>query len=145
MSFLEERSLEFRDYMVEYHGWATIRVDTTEENAAALAESVTALKNRIEQIAAEQPIIGIRYVNGIPMIWTSGACNHKSQTVIDVLELFASIARIARGSYGILYVWDDEDKAGNANAFVVWRLSRGNVVQLNDPFLSPCVPIIEDP
>ena len=52
--------------------------------------------------------------------------------------------RITPGSYGLLYTLDDED-AAHVNAFRVYVLARGALVERTDPFLSPFVPVVEDP
>ena len=65
-----------------------------------------------------------------------------------MVNLFQYIAKIAPGSYGLLYIRDDEDHLrGNdyENCFRVWRLCRGTLIELDDPFLSPAIPVVEDP
>ena len=42
-----------------------------------------------------------------------------------------------------LYIWDDED-LNFGNEFRVGRLARGKFEFLDDPFLSPRIPTIED-
>jgi hypothetical protein len=70
---------------------------------------------------------------------------------VDVLRWLAATGP---GSYGLVYVHDDEDvgDAGRlrgrdgtdrSNEFRVWRLLGGTVEELADPFLSPIVPRID--
>ena len=54
-----------------------------------------------------------------------------------------TLGKIAEGSYGLLYIWNDEDSR-NYNSFIVHRLARGKVQILQDAMLSPVVPILED-
>ncbi len=74
----------------------------------------------------------------------AGHRNHRYEPVID---LFRWLAVNGPGSYGLLYVWDDEDhKHGDyQNLFRVWRLARGVLEERSDPFLSPPIPTVEDP
>ena len=53
------------------------------------------------------------------------------------LEIFTWVAQHSSGSYGLLYVYDDEDSV-NSNSFQVWVLKRGQLLKAPaDPFLSP--------
>ena len=47
------------------------------------------------------------------------------------------------GSYGLLYVHDDESK-DDCNSFVVYKLARGKVERIADTLLSPFIPTVED-
>lgn len=47
------------------------------------------------------------------------------------------------GSYGLLYVHDDEAKI-NSDVFVVYKLARGKVERTVDTLLSPFIPTVED-
>ncbi|WP_431523645.1 Imm7 family immunity protein [Paenibacillus pabuli] len=60
-------------------------------------------------------------------------------------KIFEWIATHLPGAYGLLYVHDDE--AGddiNENRFLVWKLARGQLEKVKDPFLSPYIPVVED-
>ncbi len=75
----------------------------------------------------------------------AGQHNHRSEYII---ELFQWVAENAPGSYGILYIRDDEDQSRDndySNCFRVWRLCRGQLTERDDPFLSPAIPTVEDP
>ncbi|ASV05341.1 Imm7 family immunity protein [Leptospira interrogans] len=74
----------------------------------------------------------------------SGLFNHRSALIIDI---FKKISDIMPGSYGLLYIHDDEDdkdEIDHSNEFVVWKLARGHLNQEKDPFLSPCISSIEN-
>ena len=67
-----------------------------------------------------------------------------------IWDLIGWIAKYGIGSYGLVYVHDDEDRIGAkhygrghadyTNVFRVWRILGGKVDELEDPFLSPIVP-----
>ncbi len=75
--------------------------------------------------------------------------NHRASCIWDMMRW---IAVNGSGSYGVVYVHDDEDTKGNShyrrgdndfsNCFRVWRILNGKVEELDDPFLSPIVPLI---
>ncbi|QDV50445.1 Imm7 family immunity protein [Gimesia fumaroli] len=75
--------------------------------------------------------------------------NHRSA---DTWALMDWIVKHATGSYGLIYVHDDEDIPSNksysrgqhdfSNVFRVWRILNGELLELEDPFLSPIVPTI---
>ncbi len=77
------------------------------------------------------------------------ARNHRSSCIWDLINWLASSSS---GTYGITYVHDDEDIIGlnqygrgkndYSNEFRVWRVLKGEVMELEDKFLSPIVPTI---
>lgn len=74
----------------------------------------------------------------------SGLRNHRDATVVDFFRWLGS--RASR-SYGLLYIRDDEDSRRGKdyeNKFRVWRLARGRLDELDDSFLSPYVPKVEE-
>lgn len=101
--------------MVEVHGWITLR------------ETYKLVEDE----------------NGEYFIEFSRYANHRSGDVMDLLSLFETVGRIAEGSYGLLYMHDDEDRE-HYNDFVVYRLARGRVTVFQDSFLSPLIPVVED-
>lgn len=85
--------------------------------------------------------------------WATGvllfsvSTNHRSSSLWDLLDW---IVEHGPGSYGLVYVHDDEDVPTNrtpgrgegdhSNEFRVWRVAAGSLEELTDPFLSPIVP-----
>ena len=73
--------------------------------------------------------------------------NHRSSAVWDMLKW---IARNGSGSYGLLFVHDDEDLIDNhsygrgnvdhSNVFRVHRIANGQLSEMSDPFFGPIVP-----
>jgi Immunity protein 7 len=134
--------------MFEYHGWATLRTDILdeygEESEKAQQEFVEVLRHHITTWAINGAI-HIEQRNGLDVLNIFGHNNHRQQPVID---LFKWVSENARGSYGLLYIHDDEDfKRGNdyTNHFRVWKMALGQLQELDDPFLSPYMPTVELP
>lgn len=128
-------------YVFEYHGWAVVRDDTYSTDDRRVMGIADELRNHLARHGDGSGLIDIRWVNGACLVTFAGCPNHSTPII---LELLPWLAERAPGSYGLLYVWDDEDREWS-NEFRVWTLCRGDVVQRQDSFLSPIVPMLEDP
>jgi len=138
--------------MFEFHGWLSLHSDDREDlDPATLEERLdsaeSALAREIEKADDDFSVFEIRRAgNGLRYISVHGLSNHRYEPVIS---LFRWAAENLTESYGLLYVWDDEDcrgdDANHTNAFRVWRVAQGKFDEYADPFLSPCVPTIEKP
>lgn len=134
--------------MIELHGWVTIRATYSTIYAEDLHEEkydhmvVEKIKLEIERLLWFKP--KIRAMNGDYYSSFDLFCNHKSEDVKEILMFFERIGKIAEGSYGLIYMYDDEDDIGKDNQFQVWVLARGIVKKYDDTFLSPFIPKVED-
>ncbi len=81
--------------------------------------------------------------NGNYVLLASGFSNRRTHRDDQIFNLFHQICKVAPGSYGLIYYRDIDDPI-IGNEFKVWRLAKGNIKEMNEPFLSPCVPVIED-
>lgn len=130
----------------QVHGWAVVTSDTYEINSEADAELLTALAKQTDLVQTTNIKIHLDIgLNGdLHVLSVAGHKNHRYEPVID---LFRWLAVNGPGSYGLLYVLDDEDYQDGdyTNEFRVWRLARGMVEEQSDPFLSPPIPVLEDP
>lgn len=133
--------------MYQFHGW--ISVEETYENRdienEKIYELVEEIKNHITNLKWTDfdGIIDIRPFNGTFFLWVAGNPNHKPCDEYGPIELFKYVGQTAQGSYGILYVLDDEDlKDNNDDYFKVFVLTRGVVKEYRDHFLSPVMPTI---
>jgi hypothetical protein len=129
--------------MFESHGWATIVASPgPEDDRAAEArqrETEAQLRTVIAEVArVDNETVDLRVANGELHLWLAGSHNHRSPSVV---ELFRSIAGIAPGSYGVMYVLDD-DLGDNWQR---WVMRRGRVVHEVDTSLSPHIGMVEDP
>lgn len=129
--------------MFEYHGWAHIR------ETAGLDDDDARLRSQVEDIRrlladlGEYGLLDLRRLNGFPFLHVAGMPNHRGEWGAQIIDLFRKVGEIAPGSFGLLYVWDDED-AEHANAFRVFRLVRGTLTEHADSLLSPLIPTVED-
>lgn len=127
--------------MVEVHGWITLR----ETYRVVDDEDMEGILERIRKVIADSayPSLQIQVNNGEYFIEFSRYTNHLSSDVTGLLSSFEIVGRIAKGSYGLLYMHNDEDSK-HGNEFVVYRLARGRVTVFQDSFLSPLIPAVED-
>src|SRR4051794_39844194 len=134
--------------MFEYHGWATmidhdpdeIRWDAADCLSRDAYDRVVALLDD-EGLANDFQSVDLTNRNGYMQLRLDGFRNHRQQLVIDA---FSQVAALAPMSYGLLYVHDDEHPDYN-NQWVVHVMARGKVEPRLDTFLSPHVPVVEDP
>ena len=131
--------------MVELHGWAMIResfsADSEEDNIEGIADS---LSHEIRKLRIDDKQLRIDFCNGEAVVTATKLANHFSDDVKGILHFFQRIACVAPGSYGLLYLYNDEDTDGFDNAFHVFVLSKGSFTLHRDPFLSPYIPTVEE-
>ena len=127
--------------MVEVHGWITIRETYEAIDEENFDEILKRINVEIENLNYCSP--KIKRINGECFIEMLACTNHLSSDVMELISFFDVVGKISKGSYGLLYMHNDEDK-DNYNFFVVHRLARGKVEIYRDSVLAPIVPIIED-
>jgi len=131
--------------MVELHGWALIRENFTVDNEDIhLEQIVNNLTQEIEKFGMDETLLRISFSNGEATLTVTKFTNHFSDDIKRIVDLFKRIAIVAPGSYGLLYLRNDEDTAGFCNAFQVFVLAKGTLKLQKDPFLSPYIPTVED-
>lgn len=130
--------------MIETHGWISIALSTDGESEDNLLDAIRPLISMIATISSEQNMVDIRPVNGRYFINILNHPNHKGEDFDNIMMLINYIASTYKGSYGIVYIRDDENALGNDNEFIVYKLIRGKIYIEKDFYLSPCNPIIED-
>ncbi|SFC86287.1 Immunity protein 7 [Ruminococcus albus] len=83
-----------------------------------------------------------RYVNGGSFLDVLHCSNHRTPEADEIISVFTEISKAADGSYGVIYLRDDEDK-NNCNEFQVFVFKHGTCSKVSDNKLSPCIPQIE--
>lgn len=126
--------------MISYHGWLSLHSSDEDDDVSALYQNV---KNRIESEDITNCSIDAKCFNGECHAWLSGCFNHKTGRHEQVMSVLNDMIECAPGSYGLVYVKDDEDEKCN-NEFQVLVIKKGKMHWQKDEFLSPCIPSIED-
>lgn len=131
--------------MFEIHGWCNVSESFREEDDdEELKRKIVADLSTLVRDINGSFAVDLKWKNGNAMLWAHGISNHRSQDCEEILDLFHEIPKRAIGSYGLLYVWDDEDWE-NDNRFRVWKIAKGRIIEAEDSFLSPCIPTIDEP
>jgi hypothetical protein len=132
--------------MYQYHGWAVLRTTFTSDEVED-SEDERVRQSVAEYLASRNwpYVLGMQAVNGAYHVWITGMPNHRPLLAWSPVEVFRRIAELAPGSYGLLFVWDDEDADGYNNASRVYVMARGELQERLDPFLAPCIPVLEYP
>lgn len=129
--------------MLELHGWVTIRetykASFDEEDHVDIV--IEKIKNEIDRLSWFKP--QIKALNGEWFMEFTIFANRPNPQTQEVFRLYEKIGELAEGSYGLIYLYDDEDKK-KGDEFQVYALTRGLVREFGDPFLSPVIPTVED-
>jgi len=121
--------------MVEYYGWLNLQQSLDGENESDILSISGAIKNRLKEISMSERISEFQAINGYFVLNISGITNHMSQDVLEVFDLYKFIASVAIGSYGLLYVKNEQETEDSAE-FRVWRLAKGKFEELDQTLLS---------
>ncbi|HAJ97500.1 MAG TPA: hypothetical protein DCO72_07170 [Ruminococcus sp.] len=129
--------------MIELHGWLSVSETFRDEDLFSQEELDSIILKVKEIIFNSNCGIDLQYMNGIPYINTAFFPNHRTKEVDNIIEIYQNISKIATGSFGIIYLRDDEDKL-YYNQFQVYVFKKGNCTFKIDTDFSPCIPTIEN-
>jgi hypothetical protein len=110
--------------MYECHGWVTV-IDSPGGDAEVFERLARRVELRIEEIGSENPFAALHVLNGCYRVQIDGYSNHRNSGAEALEEMFDWIPTIAPGSYGLLFIWDDENVDGYTNEFQVLAMARG--------------------
>ncbi len=134
--------------MFEYHGWITLRDSFSEEGENEVISNLSVVLSLIKETLLQSELgnglVDMRPVNGNHYIALNAFQNHEAGLTERLLQFYRYVAEEAVGSYGLLYIHDDEDTGGADNEFHVYVLAKGRIEKKRDTFLSPCIPTIEE-
>ena len=129
--------------MVELHGWLTVSATYKDEDTLADFEPEKVLQ-AVKHIISESGYdMQLRCKNGSAFLDTLLCSNHRTKEVDDIIGIYRRISETATGSYGMIYLRDDEDSEHD-NEFQVYVFKKGKCMMKTDTELSPCIPTIED-
>ena len=127
--------------MFEYHGWITLcsTAEAIDDEPPLRLAEIQALVDELSGYA----LMDLRSMNGRYRIHLGGCPNHRGSLGPALIDLYAKVGQLAPGSYGLLYIQDDEGPRYELD-FRVFRLVRGAVTEHADRLLSPVIPTLED-
>ena len=128
--------------MFEFHGWATIRdtADCDDLQSEPKAQTVERIRQLIAGLRDHSRHTDLQWVNGALHLSLGGLHNHRRD---QIAAFFTNVAAAAPGSYGVLYVRDDEDPT-EPNTWRRLAMRRGELHDEPDTSLSPHVDLVED-
>ncbi|WP_342554397.1 Imm7 family immunity protein [Paenibacillus sp. FSL R7-0652] len=129
--------------MYQYHGWAVVLASTGDETCYEEEVIFETVEKYIKDLQPNVDVLDIKVINGQYHLWMSGLWNHEPSSKFHPVEIMKNVGIQAPGSYGMLYVYNDEHPI-HFNEFNVYVLKRGNVEEKHDPFLSPLIPVVTD-
>lgn len=130
--------------MYQYHGWAVVLESTGDETSNEKEINIfESIKKFVEDLQPNVDVLEMRAINGQYHLWMTGLWNREPSSRFNPVEIMKNIGNLAPGSYGMLYVFNDEHPKF-FNEFKVYVLSRGTIEEKDDPFLSPLIPVVAD-
>ncbi len=130
--------------MIEYYGWLRILDNAYESDSKELLKTIKEVETLTRKFGNNDRIFELKCINSRCILCTAGSTNHKNAYVLEIIELFKTISVIAPGTYGLLYLLDDEDDKGKDDEFQVFKISKGKMIVEKEQLLSPCSKIIFD-
>lgn len=128
--------------MIELHGWLAIGETYKDEDLFPQSE-IDRINKTVKDIILNCDYkITLQYSNGCTYINTLHCSNHRTPKVDTIIKAYKHISEVATGSYGMIYLKDDEDK-DHYNDFQVYVFKKGKCIQRDDIDFSPCIPTIE--
>ncbi len=129
--------------MVELHGWLSIKETYKNEDLMSDAE-IESVWQQVDAIMNNNTCgEKIQSRNGERFLNTLLCSNHHTAEVDEIIDIYTKISEVATGSYGLIYLWDDEDET-HYNEYQVLVFKRGKCERRADTDFSPCIPMIED-
>ena len=121
--------------MIQINGWLEIIPTYLNEDVHTEIDE-EAINFQVDDIIANLEYNDIQIIskNGFKVINFFLNTNHKTEEAEEMLQTFEKIAKVATGSYGLLYVWDEYEDADNFRVLVA---RKGDVEWKKDEFFSP--------
>jgi hypothetical protein len=130
----------------EFHGWIRLAETSTEIDEGMLDEKVGSLNRFISTIEWSSGRAEVILLNGLYTLVVNAAPNRRRDEALDLLKIVEFVNENFSGAYGIIYEYDEQSRtAYGRGVFSVRIIRRGKCEVALDPFLSPFVPVVEDP
>ena len=121
--------------MIQINGWLVI-IPTYLNEDLHVEIDVESIYSQVDSVIADLKYNDLKIVsmNGIKTINVFMCTNHKTIEAEEILQTFENIAKVATGSYGLLYVWDEYEDEDNFRVLVA---RKGVVEWKKDEYFSP--------
>lgn len=128
--------------MIEINGWISINFSTDGE-VGMPDRVILEITRTIDALTEYNQFFKLSSLNGSHFLSIGLYHNHDVGYSDLVYNLLIDICKLAPGTYGIVYIRNDED-VDNYNKFKILKIAKGQLSVEEDHLLSPCNPIIED-
>lgn len=121
--------------MIQINGWLVIIPTYLDEDLHVEIDEES-IYSQVDSVIADLKYNDLKIVsmNGIKTINVFMCTNHKTIEAEEILQTFENIAKVATGSYGLLYVWDEYEDEDNFRVLVA---RKGVVEWKKDEYFSP--------
>jgi hypothetical protein len=130
--------------MIEYYGWLKINLSLDGENEDNIGLFARKINLKLQEISTSSRSVEFKPLNGSYILHFAGSANHFGIDFEEIYSLCEYITKNAVGSYGIIYLQNDELPEPMNNQFFVYKIARGKISIVDDIYLSPCQYVIED-
>lgn len=126
-----------------WQGWISIQTDPNEEHFDELKKVIRELEIFMKPLQRANQLFEIKPFNLEQILFIAGSHNHDIGYSNSIVELLNKVAELAPASHGLVYVrWPEHPTLWNQ--YRVYKMARGKITIEDDPFFSPCSPVIED-
>lgn len=132
--------------MYEFHGWIKLAESTSEIDEGSLESKCKKLRDVLSKIEWSSGRAELLLLNGLYTLVLNAIPNRRRGESRELNELILLVLEEFKGAYGIIYEYDEQSEvAAGQGVFSVRVVKRGQCESQLDPFLSPVVPVVEDP
>ena len=132
--------------MYEFHGWIRLAESPSDIDEGGLDAKLALLQSAVAGLDWSNGRAEIMVAYGVDTLLVNAVPNRRRDEATDLAALIALVIEHFKGAYGIVYEYDEQTSTEyGRGVFSVRIIRRGRCDIALDPFLSPLVPIAEDP
>lgn len=132
--------------MYAIHGWIELAESPAEIDQGALEQKCAQLRGMVQALAWPSGKMELLLLNGMHVLTMHALPNRRRSEAEDLNRVLDFVLREFKGAYGIIYEYDKQTVTSEGRGvYSVRVIRRGRCELALDPFLSPFVPVAEDP
>lgn len=132
--------------MYEFHGWVKLAESASEVDEGAFDEKCKKLRRFLDSLNWSSGSADLLLMNGVHILTLNAVPNRRRSEASQLNELILLLTQEFKGAYGIIYEYDEQTATVEGRGvFSVKVIKRGRCEIALDPFLSPVVPVVENP
>lgn len=132
--------------MYEFHGWIRLAESPSDIDEGGFDAKLALLQSAVSALDWSNGRAEIMVANGVATLLVDAVPNRRRDEAAELGALIALVIEHFKGAYGIVYEYDEQSRTEyGRGVFSVKVIKRGRCEIALDPFLSPLVPVAEDP